>query len=60
MIIEIYLKNKKHCNGCPCLYLDHEYPCRCNLDYWKDEHETTRDEDSIFERPQICINNHGE
>lgn len=60
MVIEINLHNIKQCNGCPCLCLDfHQYPCMCHMGYWKDEYEKYRDEDSIFERPQICIDNHG-
>lgn len=61
MIIEITLKNKMQCNGCPCLHIDYEYDCLCNLGYWKAGPENyNRLEAIVYNRPQICIDNHGE
>lgn len=60
MRIEIILKNKTQCNGCPCLHIDYEQNCACNLGYWEAEPENyNRLETIIYNRPQICIDNHG-
>jgi hypothetical protein len=59
MIVEINLENKDQCNDCPMLTLDYDYPHECSLGYWEDGWRIRRDKDSIYERPQICKDNHG-
>ncbi len=63
MEIEINLQNVNFCDGCPCLL---QNPAKCNMGYWCSEdvkgyivYGINQDRDKGFERPNICIQNHG-
>jgi hypothetical protein len=62
MKIEITLKSKDHCTGCPCIGGD-EFSDWCNLDYWGNgtDYELEKTKPHVDEtiRPEKCKKENG-